>query len=1110
MSIHVALHHRSVYRFDRPVTLSPHEIRLRPAAHARTPVLSYSLHIAPAKHFLNWQQDVYGNYVARAVFPDLTRELAVTVDLVADMTVINPFDFFVENYAERYPFRYPDSLAKELAPFLETAESGSRLTRWLQEFRTAAVRDGTHINDFLVAVNQRVQHDIAYLLRMQPGVQSCEQTLAVGSGSCRDSAWLMVNVLRHLGIAARFVSGYLIQLVADIKSLDGPAGPQADFTDLHAWAEAYIPGAGWIGLDPTSGLLTGEGHIPLACTAVPGSAAPIIGMTDVCEATFDVSMTVARLREDPRVTRPYSIDQWNAIIALGHAVDAQLQSGDVRLTQGGEPTFVSIDDMDGDEWSFTALSPAKLKLARALRRRLQRRFAPGALLHSSQGKWYPGEPLPRWSLGVYWRVDGKPIWSDPSLIVDDVADNGQAVCTDADGLRFATRLAERLGFNPQYLIPAYEDVRRAVAEEDALPVNIDPLAEDLNALTGRTRLARLLRRGLGSVAGYVLPLRAAVRKTTKADGREDRPDWRSSRWPLKSEHLYLIPGDSPAGFRLPLDALPEVDPADVETEQPRDPFDARPPLADFAAMAEDVPVRTDPPPLNPAPKDVVRTALCVEVRDGQLHVFMSPLPYIEDYLALVTALEKTARELQLPVAIEGYPPPADARVKVLNITPDPGVIEVNIHPAQSWDELVANTTILYEEARFSRLAAEKFMLDGRHTGTGGGNHVTLGGATVMDSPLLRRPDLLQSLVTYWQNHPALSYFFSGMFVGPTSQAPRVDEARDDNLYELEIAFQQMAEKTATGVESETPWLVDRLLRNLLVDLTGNTHRAEFCIDKLYAPTGPNGRLGLLEFRAFEMPPHAQMSLTEMLLLRALLVRFWNKPYAGKLVHWGTQLHDRFMLPHFLVQDLNDIVRELNAAGYAFQPEWFLPFLEFRFPRYGSVVYAGIQLELRQAIEPWNVLGEDMQAGSTARYVDSSVERLQVKVSGMADTRHVATCNGRALPLQPTGVQGEFVAGVRYRAWDPPSALHPTIAPHAPLTFDIVDTWSGRAIGGCTYHVSHPGGRSYETFPVNANEAEARRGARFWPHGHTPGTVTVAAEAANRNFPFTLDLRRSAA
>jgi uncharacterized protein (DUF2126 family) len=294
---------------------------------------------------------------------------------------------------------------------------------------------------------------------------------------------------------------------------------------------------------------------------------------------------------------------------------------------------------------------------------------------------------------------------------------------------------------------------------------------------------------------------------------------------------------------------------------------------------------------------------------------------------------------------------------------------------------------------------------------------------------------------------------------------------------------------------------------LFVDLTGNTHRTEFSIDKLYSPDSVMGRLGLVEFRAFEMPPHPQMSLSQMLLLRALVAKFWNQPYQAQVVRWGTELHDRFMLPHFVSQDMKDVMWDLQAGGYPIRGEWFAPFLEFRFPRYGSVVSEGIELELRQAIEPWHVLGEEAVAGATARYVDSSVERVQVKVNGMTDTRHVVTCNGRPVPLHPTGTRGEFVAGVRYRAWQPPSGLHPTIPVQSPLVFDLVDTWTGRAIGGCTYHVVHPGGRSSPSFPVNANAAEARRMARFWDHGHTPGPMTVRLEERNRDFPFTLDLRR---
>ncbi len=1099
MTIRIALHHKTHYRFDRLVGIAPHEIRLRPAPHCRTPILSYSLHITPEQHFINWQQDAYGNYIARLVFPEKAKELSVTVDLIADMTVINPFDFFVEPYAEKFPFAYPDQLAIELAPYLEKETPGPLLQAWLDSFRNRGYVAGIQIVDFMVLINQRLQQEIRYLVRMEPGVQMPEDTLKLASGSCRDSGWLLVQILRHLGLAARFVSGYLVQLTADIKSIDGPAGPAQDFTDLHAWAEVYLPGAGWVGLDPTSGLMAGEGHIPLACTAFPSSAAPVSGATDVCQSTLEFAMKVTRIHEDPRVTKPYTDAQWAAIEALGVQVDAELNAQDVRLTQGGEPTFVSSDDMDGPEWNYTALSEKKWQLAETLAWQLKSQYAPQGLLFFGQGKWYPGEPLPRWALGMHWRVDGKPVWRDVALIARE---DGVKKTALADAQRFVRALAGALGLSDRYVITAFEDPLAVIQLESNLPVNLDPMSVPMKDYDERSRLAKLLGHGLEQAAGFVLPLKPL--ESAVSDSTDTQ--WHSSPWPLKREQLYLLPGDSPLGYRLPLASLPERLPAEIEPEFDRDPFEERGELNDTQAVATKPRAVKTPHKNAMEPKEVVHTACCVQVRKGLLYVFLPPLKRLEDALNLIAKIELVAMNLALPLRLEGYPPPWDPRLKVLNVTPDPGVIEVNINPAASWAELVANTEALYETARQTRLGTEKFMLDGRHTGTGGGNHITLGGAKPADSPFLRRPDLLKSLITYWQNHPALSYLFSGMFIGPTSQAPRVDEARDDNLYELDIAFQQMDQVLNATEESKRPWLVDRLLRHLLVDLTGNTHRAEFSIDKLYSPDGPTGRLGLVEFRAFEMPPHARMSLVQMLLLRALVARFWQTPYQAKLVHWGTALHDRWMLPHFVAQDMRDIVRDLKTFAYAFGDDWFAPFVEFRFPRYGTVVHEGIQLELRQAIEPWHVLGEEMAGSSTARYVDSSVERLQVKVNGMTDVRHVVTCNGRPVPLTPTGVHGEFVAGVRYRAWQPPSGLHPTIGVHSPLVFDLVDTWSKRAIGGCTYHVVHPGGRSYGTFPVNANEAEARRVARFWNHGHTPGPMEVKPEQPNRNFPFTLDLR----
>jgi uncharacterized protein (DUF2126 family)/transglutaminase-like putative cysteine protease len=1138
MSIHVAIRHTTHYQFDRPVSLSPHVVRLKPAAHSRTPIESYSLKVKPEKHFINWQQDPFGNYLARLVFPERTTEFLVDVEVVADMTVINPFDFFVEDYAQEWPFAYPEGLAKELAPYLEKETNTENAGPLLAEYLATINRTPRAIVDFLVEVNQKLQQHIAYTIRMEPGVQTCEETLGKRLGSCRDTSWLLVEILRYLGLAARFVSGYLVQLTADEKSLDGPSGTAVDFTDLHAWCEVYIPGAGWIGLDPTSGLFAGEGHIPLACTPHPSSAAPIDGLTDQCEVEFSYSNTVTRFKEDPRVTKPYTDEQWTAIRALGRMVDEKLRAQDVRLTQGGEPTFVSIDDMNGAEWNTAALGEHKRERAEMLARRLMKQLSPGALLHTAQGKWYPGEPLPRWALGIFWRKDGVPVWQDPQWLAEPYKDYGHGV---ADAQRFAETLARHLGLSSRYVQPVYEDALAMLAREAELPINLDPTKAELKDPLQRRDLANALSRGLDTPTGYVVPLGWNWQANNGGC-------WYSAPWDTRRDRLYLVAGDSPIGLRLPLGSLPWVAEDEIEYVGEVDPFAPHPPLPDFhgevaarysqvekVGAGDTVSAAPAHPEIHPQPPadrqfkhtaavQVPHTAFSIEARGGVLHIFLPPLQRLEHALDFIAAVEASCAALQMPVILEGYAPPADGRLEKLLVTPDPGVIEVNIHPAKSWDELEATTLMLYEEARQSRLGTEKFMLDGRHSGTGGGNHVTLGGAVPADSPFLRRPDLLRSIVTYWQHHPSLSYLFSGMFLGPTSQAPRVDEGRSETLYELEIAFQQMP----TGYVPQ-PWLVDRLLRNLLTDITGNTHRAEFCIDKLYSPDSATGRLGLVEFRGFEMPPHARMSLAQMLLLRALVARFWTQPYAKPLVRWGTALHDRWMLPHHLWEDMKQVVAELNEAGFPFQAEWFAPFLEFRFPRYGGLQLGDIDLEIRAAIEPWHVLGEEATGLGTARFVDSSVERVQIKVSGLTDSRYALACNDRRVPLRNTGTHGEYVAGVRYRAWQPPSALHPTIGVHSPLVFDLIDLWNNKAVAGCTYHVMHPGGRNYEHFPVNAYAAEARRHIRFQAEGHTVGSYTPPpwvgaldrfapdgsrlgpmappAEEVNPEYPYTLDLRR---
>jgi uncharacterized protein (DUF2126 family)/transglutaminase-like putative cysteine protease len=1139
MAIRVAINHKTTYSYDRFVSLSPHIFRLRPAVHSRTHIEAYSFKVSPKDHFINWQQDPFGNFQARVVFPEKTKELKIEVEVIANMTVINPFDFFVEEYAENFPFDYTSQLKGELIPYLELKEDGPLLKQWIDNLD----RSKKTINDFLVYINQKLNKDINYNIRMEVGVQTCEETLGLALGSCRDSAWLLVQIFRRLGLAARFVSGYLVQLTADLKSLDGPSGPEKDFTDLHAWTEVYVPGAGWIGLDPTSGLFAGEGHIPLACTPDYVSAAPVVGASDPCETEFSFSNTVTRIYEDPRVTKPYSEEQWTAINATGHKIDEDLQAGDLRMTMGGEPTFVSVDDMESEQWNTAADGKEKRILSHDLIFRLRQKFGPDGMIHYGLGKWYPGEPLPRWQYGLFWRKDFHPIWKNTRLIAHESI---KKKYDWSHAERVAKELAKHLAVSEDNVSTAYEDIFYFLWSEGKLPANVDPLQSNLKDSIERRTLSSLLDSGLDNPAGFTLPLK----------WNYDNNKWQSCKWVMNRKNLFLIPGNSPIGLRLPLDSLPAVAKENEPQKVERSLFEELPALANYhetitsrygLVYEHPAPPRTikfqakteekkDPKKKEPTPEDkeikplydipVIKTTLCVEAREGIIYVFLPPTDYLEHYLDLMASIEATAEKLDIPVRIEGYEPPRDYRMERLVVSPDPGVIEVNIHPSSNWKELVHNIDTLYDQAFLARLGTEKFMLDGRHTGTGGGNHITIGGAKPSDSPLLRRPDLLASLVAYWQHHPGLSYLFSSAFIGPTSQAPRIDEGRDEKLYEMEIAFSQVP---AGGFIPF--YLVDRIFRHLLTDITGNTHRSEFCIDKLYSPDSSSGRLGILEFRAFDMPPHKQMSLLQMLLIRGLIAKFWKTPYKQELVRWGTELHDKFMLPHYVHQDILDVVNDLNEAGYPFQMSWFEPFFEFRFPHYGTVRIGEIKMEIRMGIEPWHVLGEEMSSSGTARYVDSSLERVQVKLMGINKSRYTLLCNGNQVPLKETGVKGEYVCGIRYRAWQPPSALHPTIGVDTPITFDIVDNWNSRSIGGCTYYVSHPGGRHYDRFPINANEAESRRVSRFGDTSHTQEPLRPApyfsalsryveqnrlpfllfdapVADSNKEYTHTLDLRRT--
>jgi uncharacterized protein (DUF2126 family) len=1063
MATTIGITHITHYKYDRAVSLSPQTLRLRPSPHNKVPIKSYSLQITPKDHFINWYQDIFGNHVANIVINDKITEFKIEVDVKADINIINPFDFFIDKKYENFPFVYDDVNRAELGNYLQINESGALLSAWIDEnVKKPLAKNKGEIKtlDLLIDINRRLNKSLDYVIRLEQGVYPVEELFSLGKGSCRDMAWALCQIYRHLDIAARFVSGYLVQLKADIKPVDGPSGVPEDVVDLHAWCEVYLPGSGWIGLDATSGLLAGEGHIPLSCSPLPHQSAPLDGLLDMCEATLHHEMILTRVHEDVRVTKPFSEGQWREIDALGLQIDKQIKSQDIRLTFGGEPTFISEENRDAPEWNTAALGDEKWQKSVELAFRLKNKFAPKASIHFGQGKWYGGEPLPRWAIGIFYRKDGEPVWNNEQLIAHKNKSKNKLNIKDCEN--FISHLAKALQLDDKCILQAQ---------------NI----------------------GQKKVAGFVLPIIYSLKNKK----------FITNKWQFKNNKINLLVGDSAIGYRLPLNEIPFIEEGVKEIPPLRSNFEKLPPLPSYKYFYDKAKKNFGKKPNNDYLKKLkfgyVRTALCAEIEDNKLCVFLPPISYAEHYLELISAIEFAAEKLQMPILIRGYEPVKDSRTGNFHVTPDPGVIEVNVQPAKDWNELKYINETVYEECRQVKLTAEKFMLDGRRVGTGGGNHIIAGASFPEDSPWLRRPDLLKSMILFFQNHPGISYLFSSIFIGPTSQAPRIDEARNDCLYELEIALSQI--KSGDKKTTTQPWLVDRLLRNIMVDVTGNTHRSEICIDKLYSPDGERGRLGLVEFRGFEMTPHPRMNLLQVLFLRALITMFWDRPYISKPVRFGTNLHDKFMLPYFVWADFKNVLKELNDYGFAFKPEWFLPQFNFRFPIYGSRKINDVEIELRMALEPWPVLGEEAVSGGTSRGVDSALERLQIKVKNLDENRYKILCNRVEVPLHKIETSDDKIAAVRFKAWNPAQTMQPNLPINSPLIFDVYDVTNKCSIGGLKYHVFHPGGRNYDTTPINVNEAEGRMISRFETIGHSARKFNSKTIEKSSDFPFTLDLRR---
>jgi len=1093
MSARVAIVHHIEQSFDRPVRLSTHWLRLRPAPETRARVTAYSLELDAEPHFLNWLRDPFENHLARLDLPEPLVRLGITVEVLADLEPVNPFDFLAEPEAAEYPFSYQVQLRKELAPYLNSGEPTPRLQSWFETLDRAR----TSTVERLTITNQRVHAFAQHPVSGAAGQLDLEALLARGTGTCWELAWLLTLSLRDLGLAARFTCGYRVVLAEPPGAEDG--------VSLHTWSETFVPGAGWLGLDPSTGLFTDETYIPLACAPDPMLVLPIVGSREVCQETRVESVQLRRL-EPAKSNWPYSDTQWADIHALGSYLDSDLKRLGVALGSGMSLSFVSSDPGGAPEWNTLALGPSKRFLAERLLARLQQRLAPGGALQLGQGDWYASEALPRWRLGCYFRADGQSVWRNRALL----AGTGSRGSLGSAGVAaFARILARALGVPPSAVIAAYEDPLHDLWSRRLWPPEISG-ALDLDDAKFRREFAERLSETRASPAGYVLPLawdRAANR-------------FASGRWVFRRTQLYLVPGDSALGYRLPLGSLIKDEGAMLEAQAERCPFEERGALPDFHIRIDGRQQAPEAPPSDLA-AHTPRTAVCLQLRENQLCVFLPPLSHVEHYLELLAAIEAAAEAMAWGVVLEGYEPPEDHRLRRLVLEPDATVLRLHLPETQDWKSRLELLEVAYEEAFRAGLRSDRIGPDGSTIPSGGGGRLTLGGVRPADSPFLRWPDLLRGLVAYFQRHPSLSYFFAGRAIGPSGDAPRPDEGRDEACYELSIGLSCLPPG-----ESFAIWRVDRVLRHLLCNPSGDITHAEIRMDQLYAPERASQRLGRICLHSFELAPHAQIAALQSLLAEGLLGRFARLSDSGELKRWGSALHDRFMLPQELWEDLRDVVQDLNAVGYPFQLEWFEPMMSLRFPVLGEVRIGSITIALRAALEPWPLLAEEVTGAGVTRFIDAANERVQTKVSGLAPGRYVLACNGNTVPLQSTGPHGEYVAGVRYKVANPPSTLHPTIPPVDALIFDLVDTWTARAIGGCTYFPPRPqlwgpvgiplatemsptpgDGFAQPRVAVTPHPSLAQRlhRGRFHPYGSGVGPMSAPPRHTDSRRPYLLDL-----